>query len=167
MKTHIVRSVDPSPLLTEVLAYFDQHCEIHSMIGSYHLLGPLRNGRTVWLKSEKNTGFRFGLRDHFNICMRFIESVRDEYGYTDVGRAYIHRLNPGQSIDKHADIQEKYFFAVDRFQVYLNYPSGLVINHEGVHGPNSLMAFNKIDMHEYINNSKENWYLMVFDLERK
>lgn len=167
MKTKIVRPVDSSPLLTEALAYFDQHCEQHSDGRIYTLVGPLRHGKTVWLKSDKNTKFRFGLREHFDICMRFITAIQEEFGYDGIGRAYIHRLKPGEHIDRHADVAEEYFFKVDRFQVYLNFPEGMVVQHDGEQGPNSLIYFNKHVAHEYRNNSQENWYLLVFDLEKK
>lgn len=164
--THIVRPVDPSSMLAEMV-YFDQHCEQHSTQRIYELTGPLRHGRTVWLKGDRNLTFRQSVRENFDICIRFIEAIKEHFGYTDVGRSYVHRLQPGQSIDRHADVAEEYFYRVDRFQVYLNYPEGLEIVHQGEHGPNALIFFNKQAHHEYHNRSSEDWYLLVFDLEKK
>lgn len=159
--THIVRQIDTAPLLAEMVR-FSEFSKPHHDSLMYLQHGPLRHGSSAWLKTEDASDFH--RRAEFPACIQVAEAFADEHG-TTVARSYIHCMPPGSGIDKHQDVGEAYHYSIQRYQIYLNWPAGAVLNHEGEFGPNAIIWFNAFNEHEYINGSSENWYLMVFDLK--
>jgi hypothetical protein len=150
-------------MLEEVKNNFDRKADHHSTQEYYMRGGALRHGRSVWL--SRSFGGKMENTELFpnidTFLLGFCLSNK-----TRLGRTYIHRLKPNQHIDKHADVNEPYFFNVARYQIYLNKPLGVRIVHDGPDIPaGQLMYFNLFEDHEYINDSNEDFYLLVFDAE--
>jgi hypothetical protein len=87
-----------------------------------------------------------------------------------VGRAYIHRLKPNDSINKHHDdIHVKSMNILNRYHIYLDIPDNveLFFDDENVENPlqfkNTLVDFALSRLHYYKNWSNQNWYFIVFD----
>lgn len=166
--THVVQKVySTETVLKEAVANFNVAAGPHSDVEHYMRSSPLRHGKTVWLRKgldENRENTELFLNAHIlTLSVGLLLG-----GRCRVGRAYIHRLQPGQRIDRHNDSEQTYYYRVERYQVYLNKPEGMVIYHDGPDiEAGHLMYFNHFAFHEYINNSNEDFYLLVFDLERE
>jgi len=87
-----------------------------------------------------------------------------------LGRAYIHRLKPGDKINLHNDrVSVQQLNILNRYQIYLNIPRpvSLVFENQLVKNlddfENSLVDFALEKNHSYHNHSDQNWYFIVFD----
>jgi hypothetical protein len=87
-----------------------------------------------------------------------------------LGRAYIHRLKPGDKINLHNDrVSVQQLNILNRYQIYLNIPrpASLMFENQLVKNldnfENSLVDFALEKNHSYHNLSDQNWYFIVFD----
>jgi hypothetical protein len=171
MKTHAIKEVwRTSSMLEDVAKNFDSRAEDHYFVPHMRSTGALRHGKTVWLRrgleGEWENTDRF-LTVHMYL-LGFMMDRRQSCNGVRAGRTYIHRLKPGQHIDKHSDFAETYFLFVERYQVYLNKPPGMKIVHDGPDiQAGQLIRFNQFADHEYVNDSDQDFYMLVFDVEAK
>lgn len=121
----------------------------------------LRYGKTIYLTD----GTTFIAEGYFPKTITLLKDVAANLASETFGRVYIHRLQPGEFIVRHADTAELYFFDILRYHIYLDIPDDVKILHSGdTIAPNSIILFNHQKLHEYINNSDKNIFFLVFDL---
>lgn len=163
--THIIRKLTDIEQhnIYQDLERIEDCFDLHSPNSEkYMKYGGLRDGKTVWLHGIDG---EFSHKDKAENIINFINQYAILSGHDKIGRTYIHKLTPGQQIFKHKDIDEEYFYRIDRYQIVLDLPDTVKINQKGsIVSDFSLVYFNHFIQHAYSNNSNKNWYLIVFDL---
>lgn len=136
--------------------------------GQYTQTGALRHGTTAWIKELSLIGDRTRIDNtgNFPLLLDYLSARFGLFSTLDLGRAYWHKLAPGQSIDPHTDATP-YFQKVDRFQFFPTYQRGFKAILGGTNFQihrGALVAFNSAEPHSYSNDSDSMWYFLVFDL---
>jgi hypothetical protein len=159
---------------TSINEGWDSHAKSRNIF--YNSSGPLRHGKTLWIYKVDNL-IRC-VENRWNQISKTYEIIKylyEEYQYcinkkNGIGRAYIHRLEPGQSIDRHDDRKMQFVTNVlHRYQLFLNIPTGFEIfmdnrYHNSSDYSNTIIDFNLRLPHEYNNNSNQTVMFMVFDV---
>jgi len=120
----------------------------------------LEEGKTKWIvKMLDDLTIIEDNRYEFPTIDKMMNSV-----VNNLGRSYVHRLRPGDSIRKHNDSKIGIApFIKQRYQYFVDIPRGVVINCEGNPKSNEVFLFNHLVDHSYYNGSNENFYMVVFD----
>ena len=120
----------------------------------------LVEGKTRWIvKMLDDLTIAEDNRKEFPLISKMMNEV-----VTNLGRSYIHRLRPNESIRLHNDSKIGIApFIKQRYQYFIDIPDGVVINCEGCPKPNEVFLFNHIVDHSYYNGSNQNFYMVVFD----
>lgn len=161
--THVIRKLTDLERhniyqdLEQIKVFFEFHAPKSEKYSKY---GGLRDGKTVWLH---------GLNGDFLYQAKHIIDIINQHsidlGNKNIGRVYVHRLNPNQQIFNHKDIDEDYFYQIDRYQIILDLPETVAIKQKGsIVEDFSLIYFNHFIQHAYSNDSDKDWYIIVFDL---
>ena len=139
---------------TEILSITDWN--LHSTKNNT----ALEEGKTKWIvKMLDDLTIIEDNRFELPIISKMIHSI-----VSNLGRAYVHRLKPGQCIRKHNDSKIGIApFIKQRYQYFIDIPKGVVINCEGNPKSNEVFSFNHLVDHSYYNGSNENFYMVVFD----
>jgi len=134
--TRVIKKVNTQFMMTD-MERFQEHCTDDS---------------TVCLKEAEKP---FQKITKFPHCVQFVVATARSLRRLDIGRVYIRRLIPVQEID----------LCHDRGQG-LNTPEVIEIWDQGPNYPHSLLWCNVTMPHAYKNNSKEDCFLLVFDLSK-
>jgi hypothetical protein len=144
----------------------------------YNNFGPLRHGKTFWIYKVDDRSQC--VENRWKFLPNTIEVIKylfEQYNYDlnnhsgfGIGRAYLHKLEPNQSIDLHDD--RKMQFVVNllhRYQLFLNVPNEFEIimdnkKYSSEELKNSIVDFNLLLSHSYKNNSDKTVMFMVFDV---
>lgn len=166
--THVIRKLTDIERhsIYQDLERIEDCFDLHSPNSEkYMKYGGLRDGKTVWLHGING---EFLHRDKAENIINFIDQYAKLTEDRKIGRAYIHKLKPSQQIYKHKDIDEEYFYHIDRYQIILDLPKRIEIHQKGrIVSDFSLVYFNHFIQHAYSNKSDKNWYLIVFDLYKQ
>lgn len=135
----------------------------------YMDLTALRDGRTVHIKFYDNQMGLMPQYDHTAEYPALVSMMSAISGGLGIGRAYIHRLRPGDVILPHIDGDPGYFDHVEtRYQIYLSIPSGAYLMLDGAVQDASTYEDTLVDLsyqllHQYKNDGSTDWVFMVFD----
>ena len=129
----------------------------------------LRDGESIhlnWISDEKYDFIR-EQKDQAPMIWKFIQDYLDSHV---IGRAYIHRLKPGDSIIKHNDqVHVQSLKIISRYHIYLDIPDSVeLFLDDKIEDNPQCFRFTISDFalsrdHYYKNNSDQNWYFIVFD----
>lgn len=136
--------------------------------GQYAVNGALRHGRTCWLRRvNRHLGIELDVMDNYPVSKNIISNLAKNSQY---GRAYWHKLLPGQVIDKHDDTNLGFSEKVlHRYQIYLDIPANAEIIIDNGRKmtkdlENSILDFNMFLSHSYNNKGSTALTFMVVDI---
>lgn len=136
--------------------------------GEYEITGALRHGKTCWLnKLDHNLIPMISRVNQFSESKKIIDKLLNK---NMLGRAYWHRLMPGDIINRHHDRNLGFSDKVlHRYQIYLDIPSNVeLIIDDAVAYPanlqNCILDFNMYMPHSYANKSNSELIFMVIDI---
>ena len=136
--------------------------------------GALSSGKTIWLR-PKNGPWRLQEINEISLLKNILSKYQtllrpdivEEVTHT-FGRVYLHRLQPGEFVERHYDYNDQpYMSYLTRFQLYSDIPEGNIIEIDPKVEENSFLYFNHNAWHEYKNHSQSNLYFIVYDLISK
>jgi hypothetical protein len=167
--TRIIRSLTKTEIhdfTEEIIGLPNGHWVKHYPIPDQLL--RLRDGESVHINWPKNNSSMMIVERRNQVSK--IWNFMCEFTDHNVGRAYIHRLKPGDKIDSHHDqIQIKKLSIANRFHIYLDIPekSEIVFDNQTISDckifKNTLVDFSLGNLHSYKNLDEINWYFIVFD----
>jgi hypothetical protein len=129
----------------------------------------LKDGRTVHIKFYDNHMDLMPQYDHAAEYPALVSMMSSICEGAQVGRAYIHRLRPGNVVLPHVDGDPGYFDNVQaRYQIYLGIPEGAYLMLDGAEQDASTYEDTLVDLsyqllHQYRNDGSTDWVFMVFD----
>lgn len=134
-----------------------------------HRLLSLRDGETIHINWPADNIFQ-QMPERPELVPEILDLINNIISPNQLGRAYIHRLKPGDCIEKHSDqIHVKNLNIQDRYHIYFDIPesSVLYVDDSVIENKkqfeNSIVNFALSRMHYYKNYSDQNWYFLVFD----
>jgi len=151
--------------------------------GPHYLLkqiddAPLRHGSSIYLRSIHIETHEF-IVDHSSKFVKTIEVLSNTIGVKSdtLARSYWHKLEPGERIDIHRDLDSSntaYFQSVRRHLLFLNTDPGFVAilnqqlwnfcDERQLSG--SLIQFDPSDWHFFFNSSEKTVKFLVIDFYR-
>lgn len=176
LKTHVIKKLLPEEveLLFGELNNNENPWKNHyERVKSF--AGPLAHGETKYiyalnvLTMETVEDNRFSYKKSIDLICKITGHNENQ-----LGRAYWHKLKPGEHIDCHRDIDSgdsKYFNHIKRYHFYPILPEKFIIildatlwgSNQGKDVSQSLIFFNHKDWHYYNNHSDRDLTFLVID----
>jgi hypothetical protein len=176
---HVSNVPNRTKLLDVVENYKDSYDEIinnknrfslHSYNPVYIQSGPLRECVTVHLINDSKTQIEID-KNKFAKTFLFLDNLKHIVDKTNkkITRAYVTCLESGKQIYAHSDTKGSYWDTINRYQFYYtgNDDMEQIINDTlFLIRPGYLYYFDHKQIHSYHNNSSQDLFLMVFDVEK-
>ena len=176
---YVAGQPNKTELLEVVVDYKDSYAEIidnknnftaHSYNPVYVTTGPLRECITAHLINDSKT--QLGVDNKFSKTFLLLDKLKqivDPSNNKKLTRAYVTCLESGKQIYAHSDTKGSYWDAINRYQFYFtgNDDMEQIINDTlFLIRPGYLYYFDHKQIHSYHNNSSQDLFLMVFDVEK-
>ena len=159
----------------EILDLKNDLNSIEHLWEDHHKPTALSYGKTIYLQQGdcfSTPILRSSILKRVSNTCKIIESIVKPYY---VGRAYWHRLMPGDIINAHNDLQVDFVrkkILERRYQIYLECPDECILLDDKKHRnvkeiENTVVDFALTKSHYYNNASLTPWYFLVFDALNK
>jgi hypothetical protein len=148
------------PLLESMWGPHEQH-------GNGILVNTNPRDCTIWMHTRNidSSWLNYtdpGTRIFIDVISKYVSEFNSNPRF---GRAYIHRLKPGNIIGRHRDYNDQpYFSTIKRYQLFLDIPENVIIESSPMPTKNSVFWFNHNVEHYYENAGTENLIFCVFDV---